>query len=90
MSQPTPEPLPQLIADDLRDMTAEQITEARAKGQSNELLGVPLPPEPFTPTDEDGKARAITADDLARWHLSRLSLRGRQGSCGTWGLHRRR
>ena len=58
-----PDQLPQLKEQDLRNMTPA-IVNAREAGQLNELLGVPMPPPPFTPTDEEGKPRAITEDEF--------------------------
>jgi hypothetical protein len=59
-----PDPLPQLTEQDVKGMTPEAIVEARKAGQLNEYLGVPVPPPPFTLTDEEGKPRPLTEADL--------------------------
>lgn len=61
-------PLPQLTEEDIRNLTSEQIVNARKAGQLNEYLGVPVAPPPSTATtftDEEGHPRAITEADLA-------------------------
>jgi hypothetical protein len=81
------DPLPQLTAEDVRDMTPDEIVEARKAGQLNEHLGVPLPEPPFTqPVGDDGKPRAITEADLKEMPPELVVTLRRQGKLRHLGV----